>query len=155
MGSKSGKTANGFANQTSKTNASTVSNNKNTAVISYDELERIRQQCSIGNATIYEQQQRTMERLDLQEKSKARVSNWPNTIEALRKKKDEERIRRLEEEEIERRKVDALEYELQVQARQQAIERANKHMHDAQDQVKAFHSKMLMCDVMQERDMQA
>jgi len=30
----------------------------------------------------------------------------------LRKKKDEERIRRLEEEEIERRKVDALEYEL-------------------------------------------
>jgi hypothetical protein len=42
----------------------------------------------------------------------ARVSNWPNTIEALRKKKDEERIRRLEEEEIERRKVDALEYEL-------------------------------------------
>ena len=27
-------------------------------------------------------------------------------------------------------------------------------MHDAQDQVKAFHSKMLMCDVMQEREMQ-
>jgi hypothetical protein len=45
------------------------------------------------------------------------VQNWPNTIEALRKKKDEERIRRLEMEEIERRKVDALEYELQVQAR--------------------------------------
>jgi hypothetical protein len=44
----------------------------------------------------------------------ARVQNWPNTIQALRKKKDEERIRRLEEEEIERRKVDALEFELQV-----------------------------------------
>jgi hypothetical protein len=69
----------------------------------------------------------------LQEKSKARVSQWPNTIEALRKKKDEERIRRLEEEEIERRKIDAMEYELQVQARTQAIERANKAMHDAQD----------------------
>jgi hypothetical protein len=27
-------------------------------------------------------------------------------------------------------------------------------MHDAQDQVKAFHTKMLMCDVMQERDVQ-
>lgn len=27
-------------------------------------------------------------------------------------------------------------------------------MHDAQDQVKAFHSKMLVCDTMQERDMQ-
>ena len=95
-----------------------------------------------------------MQRLDLQEKSNARVKNWPNTIEALRRKKDEDRIKRLEEEEIERRKIDAMEYEIQVQARQQAIERANKHMHDAQDQVKAFHTKMLMCDVLQERDVQ-
>jgi hypothetical protein len=56
--------------------------------------------------------------MTLQEKSKARVQNWPNTIEALRKKREEDRIRRLEEEEIERRKIDALEYEIQVQARQ-------------------------------------
>lgn len=47
-----------------------------------------------------------------------------------------------------------MEYELGAQARTQAIERANKAMHDAQDQVKAFHSKMLMCDVTQEREMQ-
>jgi hypothetical protein len=73
---------------------------------------------------------RTRERMTLQDKSKARVQNWPNTIEALRKKRDDERIRRLEEEEIERRKIDALEYEISVQARQQAIERANKAMHD-------------------------
>jgi hypothetical protein len=51
----------------------------------------------------------------------------------MRKKKDDERIRRLEEEEIERRKVDAIEFELQVQARVQAIGRANKHMHEATD----------------------
>jgi hypothetical protein len=121
-------------------------------VITYDELQRIRMQCSTGKD--FDQEQRTRERLDLQDKSKARVAHWPNTIEAMRKKKDEERIKRLEEEEIERRKVDAMEYELQVQARTQAIERANKSMHDAQDQVKAFHSKMLMCDVMQEREMQ-
>lgn len=70
----------------------------------------------------------------------------------MRKKRDEERIRRLEEEEIEKRKIDAIEYELQVQARQQAIERANKAMHDSQDMVKAFHSKMLMCDTFQERE---
>lgn len=55
----------------------------------------------------YAQEQRQYERQTLQEKSKNRVSNWPNTIDAMRKKKDEERIRRLEEEEIERRKVDA------------------------------------------------
>lgn len=96
----------------------------------------------------YEQEQKTRERLDLQDKSKARVKNWPNTIDAMRKKKDEERIRRLEEEEIERRKIDAMEYELQVQNRTRALENANKHMHDSKDQVKAFHSKMLLCDVM-------
>ena len=52
--------------------------------------------------------------MELQDKSNARVQNWPNTIEALRRKKDEDRIKRLEEEEIERRKIDAMEYELQV-----------------------------------------
>lgn len=41
-----------------------------------------------------------------------------------------------------------------MQARQRVLENANKKMHEANDQVKAFHSKMLMCDVMQERDMQ-
>jgi phosphopantetheine adenylyltransferase len=92
--------------------------------------------------------------MELQDKSKTRVQNWPNTISALRKKKDEDRIRRLEEEEIERRKVDALEYELQVQSRTKALESANKHMHNSKDQVKAFHSKMLLCDVLQERDIQ-
>ena len=46
------------------------------------------------------------ERQELQQKSMARVQNWPNTIEALRRKRDEDRIKRLEEEEIERRKVD-------------------------------------------------
>ncbi len=113
---------------------------------------RIKEQCSLGSQ--YEQEQKNRERLELQEKSKNRVSNWPNTISALRKKKDEERIRRLEEEEIERRKVDAMEYELQVQNRLRALENANKHLHDQTDQVKAFHSKMLLCDTMQERDMQ-
>jgi hypothetical protein len=37
------------------------------------------------------------------------VKNWPNTIQATREKKEKDRIKKLEEEEIERRKVDALE----------------------------------------------
>jgi hypothetical protein len=111
---------------------------------------RIKESCSLGNQ--YEQEVRARERQDLQEMSKARVKNWPNTIDALRKKKDDERIKRLEEEEIERRKIDAMEYELQVQQRTQALENANKYMHDSKDQVKAFHSKLLLCDIMQERE---
>lgn len=50
---------------------------------------------------------RQQERLTLQEKSKARIANWPNTMHALRKKREEERYARLEAEEIERRRIDA------------------------------------------------
>jgi len=42
---------------------------------------------------------------------------------------------------------------LQVQNRTRALENANKKLMEANDQVKAFHSKMLVCDVLQERDM--
>lgn len=35
-----------------------------------------------------------------------------------------------------------------------AIERANKMLHDNQDQVKAFHSKLQMADMLQERQAQ-
>ena len=38
------------------------------------------------------------------EKSKLRTQNWPNTIESIRIKKEEDRIKRLEDEEIQRRK---------------------------------------------------
>lgn len=79
-------------------------------MLSLDELYRIKESCALGDQL--EQEMRTMERLTMQEKSKNRVKNWPNTIDALRKKKDEERIKRLEEEELERRKIDAAEYEL-------------------------------------------
>lgn len=106
IASKAGGTGQSFNKTT------TAQDKKNTAVITIDELQRIRMQCSTGKD--FENEQRTRERLDLQDLSKARVAHWPNTIEAMRKKKDDERIKRLEEEEIERRKVDAMEYELQV-----------------------------------------
>jgi hypothetical protein len=34
------------------------------------------------------------------------------------------------------------------QKRLEALEKANKHMHDQQDHVKAFHAKMLVSDVL-------
>jgi hypothetical protein len=60
----------------------------------------------------------------------------------------------MEEEEIERRKVDAMEEALQNEMKAQAIDRANKQMFESQDRVKAFKSKMLMADVLNERDAQ-
>ena len=77
-----------------------------------------------------EEAQRTQERLALQEKSKARIANWPNTMHALRKKREEERYARLEAEEIERRRIDAMEFELQQQLRMKVVERANKHAYE-------------------------
>lgn len=50
------------------------------------------------------QQTKQQQRKTLNEISKNRCKNWPNTIEALRKKKEDDRIRKLEEEEIARRK---------------------------------------------------
>ena len=50
--------------------------------------------------------------------------------------------------------MDAEEEALQFELRRQAIEKANKMMHQNQDQVKAFNSRLLKCDVQQEREAQ-
>lgn len=82
------------------------------------------------------------------------MKNWPNTIQATREKKEQERIRKMEEEEIERRKVDAMEEALYAELRTEAVDRANQQMFEGQDRVKAFKSKMLVADMLAERDAQ-
>ena len=72
----------------------------------------------------------------------------------MRKKREDERIQRLEDEELERRRVDEVEFELQQAARLKVVERANRVAYQQQDIVKAFNSKLLMSDVMAERDVQ-
>lgn len=72
---------------------------KGTAVISIDELDRIRAQITSTKDDCYERQ-RDAYRKTLQETSKNRVKNWGNTMEALRAKREEDRIKRLEDEEV-------------------------------------------------------
>lgn len=72
---------------------------KGTAVISIDDLERIRMQCSL-TADTSANQHKTMQAKNLQVTSKNRVGNWPNTLEAVRHKREDDRIRRLEDEEV-------------------------------------------------------
>ena len=43
---------------------------------------------------------RQSERKDLHQVSQARVSKWPNTIQAERERKEYERIKRLEDDEV-------------------------------------------------------
>ena len=59
----------------------------------------IREVVTRTNDDAYETRKK-MERQSLQETSKARVKNWPNTMEALRLKREEDRIQRLEDEEV-------------------------------------------------------
>ena len=40
------------------------------------------------------------------------------------------------------------EFKIQQEQRQAALEYANKKIHDNDDQVKAFHSKMLLADTL-------
>jgi len=47
------------------------------------------------------------ERKELNLVSQHRVSKWPNTIQAERERKEYERIKKLEDDEIGRRKIDA------------------------------------------------
>lgn len=79
--------------------------------------------------------------------SKTRVQAWPNTILADREKRERDKIKKLEEQEMARRKIDAEEESRRVTERQAQLDRANKMFHDNQDPVKALHSKMLLCDV--------
>merc|ERR1711972_795408 len=91
---------------------------------------------------------------ELHQKSQARAKTWSNTLEGRRKKKAEERRRKLELEELERQKVDAMEAKIQLDKRKDTIDRANKLLHDESDRMKSFHSKMMLCDVLAEREAQ-
>jgi len=77
-------------------------------MITMDELERIKGTISKTNEDPWTTM-RNADRTKLQEISKTRIAHWPNTLEALRLKREEDRIKRLEDEEIARREVDAKE----------------------------------------------
>jgi hypothetical protein len=57
-------------------------------------------------------------------------------------------------EELEKQKIDAEEAKHQLELRRATVERANKLLHDESDRMKSFHSKMMLCDVLAEREAQ-
>lgn len=86
---------------------------------------------------------------DLQEKSQARVKNWPNTIQALRQKKADAKFERFKKEEEERRKIDEEEAAYQAEIKRQILDKANKQIYETQDRVKKFQSALLLADTLQ------
>lgn len=73
---------------------------KNTSILSYEELERIKSMCSQTNAEQDYKTMRQTERKDLHQISQGRVSKWPNTIQAERERKEYERVKKLEDDEV-------------------------------------------------------
>merc|ERR1719377_512849 len=92
--------------------------------------------------------------MELHHKSQARAKTWDNTLEGSRRKKAEDRQKKFEAEELERQKVDAEEAKIQLDQRKATIDRANKLLYDESDRMKSFHSKMMVCDVLAEREAQ-
>lgn len=68
-------------------------------MITLDELERIKNQVTKQNVEPYITM-RNEDRQSLHETSKNRIKNWSNTLDAQRRKREEDRIRRLEDEEV-------------------------------------------------------
>jgi hypothetical protein len=127
-------------------------------IISASEFERIQQtllpeneQRSADGGTRKKSQTRAM---DLHLKSQARAKTWDNTLEGSRRKKAEDKRKKFEAEELERQKVDAEEAKIQLDQRKATIDRANKLLYDESDRMKSFHSKMMVCDVLAEREAQ-
>ncbi len=125
---------------------------KNAATITMTEFMRIKNSANI--ATNDDAESKKLQRKTLHAATQSKVKNWPNTIDTLRRKKEEDKVKKLRDEEIRHREIDAKEAAYQHQLRKSAVERANEVLYMQQDQVKSFNSKMMLADVLQERDAQ-
>jgi hypothetical protein len=83
-----------------------------------------------------------------------RMQNWSNTVLALRKKKEQDKYEKFEREELERRRIDQEEAEYQAGVKKTVMDKAKRELFERNDKVKTLHSKMLLCDVIQERGLQ-
>ncbi|OQR93959.1 hypothetical protein ACHHYP_01998 [Achlya hypogyna] len=113
------------------------------------DLARIRSNVSEPEVT-----NREAKRAALRELSQARTNKWPNTLEAMRRKKENWKKDKEEREEDERRKIDLEEARLQKEARTRQIERANRLLYEQTDKMKTLRSKELLNDVLADREFQ-
>jgi hypothetical protein len=90
----------------------------------------------------------------LRNRSQDRIQNWPNTLDALRKKKEDFVKDREEKLEAERRELDRQEAELRRQVRLDTIGKANDMMFRQSDKMKMLKSQMAYADAVHHRQFQ-
>lgn len=83
--------------------------------------------------------------------SEDKLKNWPNTLEALRKKKESYMKDKEDLLEAERQQVDLQEAELRRENRLAAIKRANELLYEQTDKMKNLRSQQLYSDVLYSR----
>ena len=89
---------------------------------------------------------------ELQKKSNAKVAQWPNTLAARRKHKEEARSVRLAKLEADRRVNDKKVAKERAVDRQRRIDRANRTIYERTDRMKVLRSKRMSADVLKHRD---
>jgi hypothetical protein len=119
-------------------------------IVGKDEIDRMRR--SILPPT--ENFAREQKAEHLKKLSNDRVKNWPNTLEALRKKKESYLKEKEDIEEQKRQEVDREEAELRRKTRLDAIERANTMIYEQTDRMKYLRSQELLSDVVHTRGYQ-
>eukprot|EP00981_Chlorochromonas_danica_P005354 scaffold1084_cov250-Ochromonas_danica.AAC.5 len=120
-----------------------------TLILTKEELDRIR-----GSVRPKDDAMRTSaidRKARLKAMSAERVKHWPNTLEALRNKKETFLKDRAEKEEARRQEMDRQEAEMKREARLEAIRRANELLYDQTDKMKLLRSQKLYADVIYDR----
>eukprot|EP00601_Ochromonadales_sp_CCMP2298_P005145 CAMPEP_0173177370 /NCGR_PEP_ID=MMETSP1141-20130122/4954_1 /TAXON_ID=483371 /ORGANISM="non described non described, Strain CCMP2298" /LENGTH=471 /DNA_ID=CAMNT_0014099765 /DNA_START=150 /DNA_END=1565 /DNA_ORIENTATION=+ len=115
------------------------------------ELARIKQSI----APLQEDHSRVERKKELKAKSEERLKHWPNTLEALRLKKESFMKDREGDAEAKRQEVDREEAEIRRNARLEAIRKANDLIYAQTDKMKQFKSQKLYADVIGTRFEQA
>lgn len=119
-------------------------------VIDYSEI--LRMKASIENRP--EDRSSVEKKAYLKKLSEDKVKHWPNTLEALRKKKEMYIKDKADEEEIKRQEIDRQESEIRKAKRLESIERANELLYNQTDKMKVLNSQILYADVIHERKSQ-
>lgn len=118
-----------------------------TLIISSKELERIKASIlpPVEDRPAYEKKK------ELKKKSEERLKNWPNTLEALRLKKENFLKEREDKAELERQEIDRQEAEIRRVMRLESISRANELLYDQTDKMKMLKGQRLYAEVIHTR----
>ena len=86
--------------------------------------------------------------------SDARASKWSNTLTSQREAKLRMQSERDHKKELRMQEIDRAEATLRETTRREQIQRAQKMLFDYSDRVRSLHAKVLLSDVLAEREMQ-